>query len=213
MESAIPGANHVQIAEKAGLTFPGALRSVLRQDPDVIFVGEMRDAEVSAIAMRASLTGHMVLSTLHTNGIVETFNRLVDMGMETYLLASCLQLVVAQRLLRRLCSHCAVTQAIGSALITEFKLTPKQVTTAHHRVAVGCRHCSDTGYRGRLAVYEMLAPTNALRAVLRANGGEEAIRVACDEMGTVWLYDAGIARALAGETSFEEVRRALAPVQ
>ncbi len=211
VESAIPGANHVQIQEKAGLTFPTALRSVLRQDPDVVFVGEMRDAEVSSIAMRASLTGHMVLSTLHTNGIVETFNRLVDMGMETYLLASCLQLVVAQRLLRRVCSVCARTEPLPGDTVVEFDLSPEQVTTAHHRVAVGCRQCGETGYRGRLAVYEMLQPNHRIREVLRANSGEQAIKAACNEIGVVWLWDAGIARALAGETTFDEVRRALAP--
>jgi type II secretory ATPase GspE/PulE/Tfp pilus assembly ATPase PilB-like protein len=209
VEQAIPGANHVQISEKAGLTFPIALRSVLRQDPDVVFVGEMRDAEVSSIAMRAALTGHLVLSTLHTNGIVETFNRLIDMGLETYLLASCVQLVVAQRLLRRLCSVCAKPSPLTSEDIKEFKLTPQQVNIAHHRVAVGCKQCADMGYRGRVAVYEMLSPNAALRDVLRRNAGEDAIRNACNDMGVVWMWEAGIARALAGETSFEEVRRVL----
>ena len=213
VESAIPGSNHVQIQEKAGLTFPAALRSVLRQDPDVVFVGEMRDAEVSSIAIRASLTGHMVLSTLHTNGIVETFARLMDMGMESYLLASCLQLVVAQRLMRRLCSQCAKADPIKGDLVVEFNLSPEQVTTAHNRIAVGCKQCNDSGYKGRIAVYEVLAPNGALRAILRANGGEEAIRKVCDESGVVWLWNAGVARALAGETSFEEVRRVLAPAE
>ncbi len=211
VESAIPGSNHVQIAEKAGLTFSSALRSVLRQDPDVVFVGEMRDNEVSSIAIRASLTGHMVLSTLHTNGIVETFARLMDMGLEAYLLASCLQLVVAQRLMRRLCSQCAKTEPIKGDTVVEFNLSPEQVTTALHRVPVGCKQCNETGYRGRIAVYEVLAPNNNLRAILRANGGEDALRKACDDSGVVWLWDAGVARALAGETSFEEVRRVLAP--
>jgi len=213
VESAIPGANHVQIQEKQGLTFPAALRSVLRQDPDVVFVGEMRDAEVSSIAMRASLTGHMVLSTLHANGIVETCARLVDMGLETYLLASSLHRVMSQRLLRRLCSHCAKATPIDGNLVVEFDLSPEQVTTAHHRVAVGCRQCGETGYRGRVAVYEVLQLNAALRTVLRAGGGETAIKQACDDMGVVWLWRAGIARALAGETSFEEVRRVLAPTE
>lgn len=209
VEASIAGINHVAVQDKGGVTFSSALRSILRQDPDVVFVGEMRDKEVSEIAVRASLTGHLVLSTLHTNGTVETFARLADMGLESYLLASCLKLVVAQRLLRRLCTKCARTEILPQGVIDGFQLTPAQVASARYRVGVGCKNCMNTGYRGRLAVYEMLEPSEAIKTVMRANGKEEALLAAAKEGGMTWLWDSGIAAALAGDTSFEEVRQSL----
>ncbi len=210
VEQALPGINHVQILEKGGTTFPAALRSMLRQDPDVIFVGEMRDTEVSKIAIKASLTGHLVMSTLHTNGVIETFNRLIDMGIEPYLLASCLKLVLAQRLLRRVCGKCSLERPIPEKIIEEFELTREQAESALYREAKGCSECLDTGYRGRVAVYESMVPTDAVKDVLRAGGDETALFAIAREMGMVTMYDAGIARALAGETTFEEVTRVLA---
>jgi type IV pilus assembly protein PilB len=209
VESTIPGINHVQVEERGGVTFASALRSILRQDPDVVFVGEMRDEEVAGIAIKAALTGHLVLSTLHTNGVVETFNRLIDMKLEPFLLASCLRLVLAQRLLRRLCPHCSEQAPITQALVKEFKLTRDQVATAHHRVARGCPRCMDTGYRGRVAVYESIVPDATIAEILRSGGEEGALRRAAEAMKVVWMYQAGIARALAGETTFDEVRRTL----
>lgn len=209
VEQAIPGVNHVQMQEKAGLTFASGLRSILRQDPDVIFVGEMRDQEVGSIALRGALTGHLVLSTLHTNGIVETFTRLVDMGLEPYLLASSLQLVVAQRLVRRLCRSCARPGPISRETMKEFHLSLDAVASAHHRVAVGCPRCLDTGFRGRLGVYEMVVPTPEIRELLRKGGDEETLRAACDRAGVKWMWDTAIGAVLAGETTFDEVRRAV----
>jgi type IV pilus assembly protein PilB len=211
VEQALPGINHVQIQDNGGVTFASGLRSILRQDPDVVFVGEMRDTEVSRIAVKASLTGHLVLSTLHTNGVLETFNRLMDMGLESYLLASSLKLVLAQRLLRRFCD-CATVRPIPERVIADFKLTREQASTALYKEPKGCSRCMDVGYRGRVAVYESLVPSAAVKQVLRNGGGEGAILEACkNEFVPMW--EAGIARALAGETSFSEVTRVLAATQ
>lgn len=183
---------------------------MLRQDPDVIFVGEMRDTEVSRIAIKASLTGHMVMSTLHTNGVIETFNRLIDMSIEPYLLASCLKLILAQRLLRRVCGKCSLERPIPEKVIETFNLTREQADTALYREPRGCPDCLDTGYRGRVAVYESIVPNEAVKTILRAGGDEQELFAVATEMGMVTMYDAGIARALAGETTFEEVTRVLA---
>ncbi len=207
VESAIPGVNHVAIKEKGGVGFAEGLRSILRQDPDVVFVGEMRDTEVSRIAIKASLTGHLVLSTLHTNGVVETFGRLLDMGIDPYLLANSVELVLAQRLLRRVCPKCSTPFEITEEIIEEFGLTPEQVETAAARAPRGCKACLKTGYKGRVAVYESLSPTPEVRKVLREGGDEQAILELSQQMGMVTMWEAGIARALAGETTFDEVRR------
>jgi len=207
VEAMIPGVNHVTIREKGGVNFADGLRSILRQDPDVIFIGEMRDAEVAKIAIKAALTGHLVLSTLHTNGVVETFSRLIDMGLDTYLLASSIQLVLAQRLLRRLCRDCSIPDPIPRELVEEFTLTREQVASAVHRSSRGCPRCMNTGYRGRVAAFESLRPSEDIRRILRKGGDEQQLKDATGSLVT--LREAAIARALAGETSFEEVRRLL----
>ena len=210
VESTIEGVNHVPIKEHGGTTFATGLRAILRQDPDVVLVGEMRDKEVSKIAIKASMTGHLVLSTLHTNGVIQTFNRLLDMEIEPYLLASCLKLIVAQRLLRRLCSKCAASAPIAAEVVEEFGLAPDQVESAIHKVAVGCEECMNTGYRGRVGVYELLAPSEAIKEILRDGGSEQELIEAARRGGFVSMNHAGVQRALAGLTSFDEVRRVLA---
>ena len=207
VESTIPGVNHVQIADRGGVDFAGALRAILRQDPDIMMIGEVRDAEVGRIAIRAALTGHLVLSTLHTNGVIETVTRLVDMGLEPYLLASSLNMIVAQRLVRRVCPSCSCVEPVWSNLIDEFDLTDEQVQTAVYRRPVGCDECFQTGYRGRVAIYETLVPSEAVRRILRAGGDEQALINAARQEDMVWMRQAALARALAGETSFDEVRR------
>lgn len=211
VESTIAGVNHVTVNERGGVSFASALRSILRQDPDVVFVGEMRDQEVSQIAVRAALTGHLVLSTLHTNGAMETFARLADMGVEPFLVASSLKLVVAQRLLRRLCPRCSTPGPVPEALVREFGLTPEQLATATYRAPGQCRACLNTGYRGRVAVYELLEPDEALRAALRRKASDQEVFEVARAAGVRWLWDAGIAAALAGTTSFDEVREGLSP--
>ena len=213
VEATIPGVNHVQIQERGGVDFGAALRSILRQDPDVVFVGEMRDKEVASIAIKASLTGHLVLSTLHTNGVIETFNRLLDMDLDASLLASSLRLVLAQRLLRRLCTGCSKPALPSLDVIEEFKLTAKQLATASARVARGCSRCMNTGYRGRVAVYESIVPNEAIADILRQGGDEVELRSAANQLDMVWMFEAGIARALAGATTIDEGRRSQVPAR
>ena len=206
VESTIPGINHVQISNR-GVDFPNALRAILRQDPDVMMIGEIRDVEVGRIALRAALTGHLVLSTLHTNGVVETVARLVDMGLEPYLLASSLKLIVAQRLVRRVCSSCSTVVPIQAEAAEEFELTDEQIQSAVYRKATGCERCFHSGYRGRVAIYETLAPSETVRRLLRRGGDEQELINVVRQEGIVWMRQAALARALAGETSFDEVRR------
>lgn len=207
VESTIPGVSHVQVSERGGVEFPSALRSILRQDPDVMMIGEVRDLEVGRIALQAALTGHLVLSTLHTNGVVETVTRLVDMGLEAYLLAGSLNMIVAQRLLRRVCPYCSSVEEVWPDLISEFGLTKEQAETAIYRRPVGCEKCFDTGYRGRVAIYETLVPSENVRRILRRGGNEQELINAIEQEGMIWMHEAAMARALAGETSFAEVRR------
>lgn len=206
VESTIPGVNHVQISNR-GVDFPHALRSILRQDPDVIMVGEIRDVEVGRIALRAALTGHLVLSTLHTNGVIETVARLVDMGLEPYLLASSVKMIVAQRLVRRVCSSCSSVVPISVEVVEEFELTEEQLRSAVYQQAVGCERCFNSGYRGRVAIYEALVPSETVRRILRRGGDEQELINVARQEGMVWMRQAALARALAGETSFDEVRR------
>jgi type IV pilus assembly protein PilB len=209
VETSIPGVNHVQIQDRGGVTFASGLRSILRQDPDVVFVGEMRDTEVSRIAIRAALTGHLVLSTLHTNGTIESFMRLIDMGVETWLLASSLNLVLAQRLLRRLCPHCATSRSLPQQVVDEYQLDNAQIQRIRYREPTGCRSCLKTGYLGRVAVYECIAPDEDMRAALRKGADETQLIEHAEALGTVWLWQAGVERAVAGETTFAEVGRVL----
>lgn len=215
VEMTIPGVNHVGVQERGGVTFAGGLRSILRQDPDVVFVGEMRDEEVSRIAVKASLTGHLVLSTLHTNGAVETVARLMDMGLEGYLIASCLRLVVAQRLLRRICTACGREEPLTDDLREEFQLDeadlgPEYEGKTTQMVPVGCEKCMDSGYKGRVAVYEVLALNDELKACLRTGADEQVLLEAAQRSGMNTMFEEGIKRGLEGITSFQEVRRILA---
>lgn len=209
VEASIPGINHVQINDAAGLSFPAGLRSILRQDPDVVFVGEMRDPEVAAIAVKAALTGHLVLSTLHTNSASESLLRLADMGVAGYLLANALVMIVAQRLMRRVCDACAQPIPLTQQEISEFELTPEQIAEAEPRSGTGCEECYKTGYRGRTAVYEVLRVTNALRTLIRSNAATEDIVACAEQDGMRLLFDGGVTKALRGETTFAEVRRTL----
>lgn len=207
VESAIPGINHVGIKDKGGVSFASGLRSILRQDPDVVFVGEMRDAEVANIAVKASLTGHLVLSTLHTNGVLETYGRLLDMGIDTWLLAGSLELIVGQRLMRRLCSKCAKPRKPSADEIHQWGLTEQQIETAACRGPVGCKACLKTGFKGRVAIYEIMRTTEELRQLLRTGAGEQAIKDSESAAKMITLQQAGVAKALAGESTFDEVFR------
>jgi type II secretory ATPase GspE/PulE/Tfp pilus assembly ATPase PilB-like protein/CheY-like chemotaxis protein len=193
----------VQVNEKAGLTFASALRSILRQDPDVVLIGEIRDKETAQIALQASLTGHLVLSTLHTNDAPNTVTRLVDIGMESYKIAPALRGIIAQRLMRRLCKNCS---QVASEPVPE-RLTryiPAGVTLYQ---AVGCSECSMTGYRGRFSIVEVLTMNPELERRIAAGAPAEKIAEAAREAGMRSLFGSGLLHVLAGESTFEELAR------
>jgi type II secretory ATPase GspE/PulE/Tfp pilus assembly ATPase PilB-like protein/ActR/RegA family two-component response regulator len=204
IEYRLPGINQVQTNDKAGLDFAAALRSILRQDPDVVLVGEVRDRETSDIAVKASMTGHLVLSTLHTNDAISAVSRLTDIGVDTASLSAALKCVVAQRLVRRLCKECGKTVALADLSMDQQRLLFGK-SAANLRQAVGCRACRGTGYRGRMVVAEVLIVTPDLqRAIARGADVRELIRLGA-EGGMRSLWDAGIDRVVAGATSLHEL--------
>lgn len=180
VEYQLEGVNQIALNTKAGLTFANGLRAIVRQDPDIIMVGEIRDEETARIAVQAALTGHLVLSTLHTNSAVGAITRLLDMGIEPYLLASCLRGVVAQRLVRRVCHKCE---------------------------ACGCEDCFGTGYSGRLAVQEVMTVNDEIRHLITGRAAEKDILTAAEGNGFVSLYDDGMKKVLAGATTLTELLR------
>jgi type IV pilus assembly protein PilB len=207
VEVQLRGITQVQTNDRAGLTFAAGLRSVLRQDPDVVLVGEVRDTETAELALRASLTGHMVFSTLHTNDASAAVTRLVDMGVEPFLIASSLTLVVAQRLVRVPCDRCAAPYAPSPRTLQLLGLTDADIEHAHLVRGRGCDQCGQTGYLGRTAIFEVLPVDAGMRAVLTARPTEAAIRAAARATGVASLRSDGIARALRGETTLEEILR------
>ncbi|HEX3159814.1 MAG TPA: GspE/PulE family protein, partial [Gemmatimonadaceae bacterium] len=204
VEYRLPGVVQVQVNEKAGLTFAAALRSILRQDPDVVLVGEIRDRETAGIAVQASLTGHLVLSTLHTIDAASSVARLVDVGVESYKIAAALKGVVAQRLVRRLCAACR-----RPALEVAPRLRPWFAGGAPVHCAVGCAECGGTGYRGRVAVTETLMVGDEVERLVAAGASVQRVVAVARERGMRTLWESGVAHALAGTTSAEEVLRVL----
>jgi type II secretory ATPase GspE/PulE/Tfp pilus assembly ATPase PilB-like protein/CheY-like chemotaxis protein len=193
----------VQVNEKAGLTFASALRSILRQDPDVVLVGEIRDKETAQIALQASLTGHLVLSTLHTNDAPNTITRLVDIGMESYKIAPALRGVIAQRLMRRLCKNCR--QVLSEPVSDRFtRFVPPGVTLYQ---GVGCSECSMTGYRGRFSIVEVLTMNPDLERRIADGASAEKIAEAARAAGMRSLWGSGLRHVLAGDSTFEELAR------
>ncbi|WP_438030949.1 GspE/PulE family protein [Sorangium sp. So ce233] len=195
-----------QTNPRQGFTFATGLRAILRQDPDVIMVGEMRDPETAQIALQASLTGHLVLSTLHTSDAVDTVARLVDLGAESWIVANALLAVIAQRLVRRLCAECAETYEVESDVTGEEDRVLVEKGTELKR-AVGCQTCHMTGYRGRIGLFEMLELDDDLRDLVKARAGKRAYRDAARKVGLVPLREAGLARVKEGVTSLDEVLR------
>ncbi|MBX3173380.1 MAG: Flp pilus assembly complex ATPase component TadA [Gemmatimonadaceae bacterium] len=205
VEYRLQGIVQVQVNEKAGLTFPAALRSILRQDPDVILVGEIRDKETANIAVQASLTGHLVLSTLHTNDAASSVTRLVDIGIESYKIAAALKGVVAQRLMRRLCLQCREL-AVGQVPDRLQRYFPEQGTLYR---AVGCPECAQTGYRGRLAIEEVLQVTEEVERRIAGNESVDRINDAAKDGGMRSLWDSAVQHVRQGETTIEELLRVL----
>jgi general secretion pathway protein E len=206
IEYQLAGISQIQVQPKIGLTFAHALRSILRQDPDIVMVGEIRDLETAQMAIQASLTGHLVLSTLHTNSAAASLTRLMDMGVDDYLLASTLTGVLAQRLVRRLCERCAVPDDTLPAFVIE-RLGENRCALGGLRRKVGCPACRQTGYAGRTTIGELLVMNEALRRKVLERAGESAIEAAAVGAGMVAMFDDGLAKALAGETTIEEVLR------
>ncbi len=204
VEYQLEGINQVQIASKRGLTFAGALRSILRQDPDTVLVGEIRDTETAEIAIKAALTGHLVLSTLHTNDAPSTITRLVDMGVDPFLVASSLILVSAQRLARKLCSECKEQFDVPRARLLQVGFTEEEVEKATIFRAIGCPRCQN-GYKGRFALLETLAMNDEIKRLVIQGKSILDIKAAALEQGMVTLRRCGILNAGRGITSVEEV--------
>ncbi len=208
VEYELPGINQIPVNPKRGLSFASGLRSILRQDPDIVMVGEIRDGETAEIAVRAALTGHLIFSTLHTNYAAAAIGRLMDMGVEPFLLSSVLEGVIAQRLGRRVCNACAEAAKIGERLWRrlnerERDLFPDTTST----VGRGCDVCNDIGTRGRIGYFELLRVTPAMRNVINERGTEPKIRQAAREDHVSMRLD-GLRKAAAGVTTIEEVLRA-----
>jgi type IV pilus assembly protein PilB len=207
VEFNLVGVNQVQIRENIGLNFAAALRSFLRQDPNIILVGEIRDFETAEIAVKAALTGHLVLSTLHTNDAPSTVNRLMNMGIEPFLVASSVHLICAQRLVRRVCSECKEANPSTPPALVQAGFTPEEAETVTPMKGVGCERCNKTGYKGRVGLYEVLEVTEELRElILVGASGLELRRKAIDE-GMITLRRSGLRKVMEGLTSVEEVVR------
>jgi general secretion pathway protein E len=210
IEYQLAGINQIQVKPQIGLNFASLLRSILRQDPDVIMIGEIRDLETAQIAVQAALTGHLVLSTVHTNSAAATMTRLRDMGLEDYLMTATLKAVLAQRLVRRLCPECKAAEPAPEALIERFDMTrlaPAKAIALHH--AVGCPACRGTGFRGRRAIAELLVPTRAIDRLIFEGAGDTAIEQAAVGDGMRPIFDSGLLAVLEGDTTIEEVVRCI----
>ncbi len=210
VEYQIEGINQIQVKPAIGLTFDSVLRSIVRQDPDVILVGEMRDAETARICVQSALTGHLVLSTLHTNSAASSVTRLLEMGIEDYLVTSTVITVISQRLVRRLCDHCKQAYVPSQPMITELRLddVAGDDSPTLYR-PVGCEHCNGTGYRGRLAIVELLPMTDTLRRLITGKGSASDIEQQALTDGMRNIYADGCMKALSGLTSVEEVLRVI----
>ena len=210
IEYQLQGINQIQVRSQIGLTFASLLRSILRQDPDVIMVGEIRDGETAQIAVQAALTGHLVLSTLHTNSAAAAVTRLRDMGVEDYLLTAVLRGIMAQRLVRRLCPDCRRAEPAAPELVRRFGLDQR---TGDRPItlwrAVGCPACRQTGYRGRTAIAEFLQLGPEIERLIFARADHASIERAAVNEGMQVMFDAGLAAALAGDTTIEELTRSI----
>ncbi len=209
IEYELKGVNQVAINEKTGLTFAYTLRSVLRQDPDVIMVGEMRDVETARIAIQASLTGHLVLSTLHTNTAVSAITRLKDLGIESYLIASSLNGVVAQRLVRKLCNACKEAYVPTKEDLLKLGITFSPEKSVYFYRAKGCNACDKTGYKGRIGVFEVLVCNSFIKELITGDAPEEAILKAAVDSGMKYMVEDGIEKIKDGITSVDELLRVL----
>ena len=207
VEYDLDGIMQVQIRPDIGVTFAACLRSILRQDPDKILVGEIRDVETAEIAIQASLTGHVVFSTLHTNDAPSTITRLVDMGVEPYLLTATLEAIVAERLVRRICERCRREFNPTEEMLMELNLRPADVRGKRFYYGPGCDSCNNTGYKGRLGIFELLIMDDEIREIIMGQGSTQAIRGAAIRKGMRPLRESGLLTVYDGDTTIEEVVR------
>jgi general secretion pathway protein E len=210
VEYQLEGVNQVQVQASIGFDFAAGLRSIVRQDPDIIMLGEIRDKETAQIAMQSALTGHLVFSTVHTNDAPSAYTRLLDLGAEEYLLNAAIVSIIAQRLVRKLCSQCAEPHADSAALISQYELVTlaekHQQPVKLHR-AVGCEACAHTGYKGRVAIVEYLRCDEAIKSLPKDENFPVAARKLNVSRGGRTLLQDGLLKAIAGVTTIEEVIR------
>src|SRR5213593_2668955 len=209
VEANIEGINQTQVNPDAGLTFASALRSILRQDPDVVLVGEIRDQETAEIAIRAAMTGHLVLSTLHTNDAPSAITRLIDIGIPRYPVASMVEGVIAQRLVRTICPHCKEKATPDPATLMTLRITPETLSNVQFYAGKGCKECGKTGYLGRIAIMEILDPTARMREMISAEASEQKLRLAALSAKMTTLGEDGLNKAKAGITTLEELLRVI----
>ena len=207
VEFNLPGINQVQVRENIGLNFAAALRSFLRQDPNIILVGEIRDFETAEIAVKAALTGHLVLSTLHTNDAPSTINRLMNMGIEPFLVASSVNLICAQRLVRRVCSNCKVEQPMAPEALMQAGYSADMAKDVVPMKGNGCERCNNTGYKGRVGLYEVMDITDELRELVLVGASGLELRRKAVEEGMITLRQSGLRKVKEGVTTIEEVAR------
>jgi type IV pilus assembly protein PilB len=207
VEYYLPGINQVEVKHHIGLDFAKIIRAMLRQAPNVILVGEMRDEETAQMGIQASLTGHLVFSTLHTNDAPGAITRMIDMGVPGYLVSSSIIAVLAQRLVRVICSKCRQPHTPSEALLQAAGITPEMAAGAKFMKGKGCGNCSKSGFRGRLGIFELMMMTNKIRDLAFAGASTQEIRRAAISQGMKTLYDDGIRKVLNGTTTIEEVMR------
>jgi type IV pilus assembly protein PilB len=207
VEFQLAGVNQVQMKEQIGLNFAAALRAFLRQDPNIILVGEIRDFETAEIAIKAALTGHLVLSTLHTNGAPETITRLMNMGIEPFLVATSVHLICAQRLVRRICKECAETVEVPAQTLIEEGYGPEEAKTVKIQKGRGCSVCNNTGYKGRAGLYEVMEVDDEIKELVLVGASAVELKKKAIERGMITLRRSGLIKVAAGVTTLEEVAR------
>ena len=205
VEYRLAGINQVQVKSEIDLTFAACLRSILRQDPDIVLIGEIRDKETVEIAIKASLTGHLVLSTFHTNDAPSAITRLINMGIEPYLLSSSLNLIIAQRLVRKICEKCKEPTTLGEQVLKRLKVDPARIKDANLCRGKGCNACGNTGYHGRLPIFEFLVMDHEMRDLVTATATEAQLRAVARKKGYGGLLESGVMKMLQGLTTAEEV--------
>jgi type IV pilus assembly protein PilB len=207
VEYSLNGINQVQMHEEIGLNFAMALRAFLRQDPDIIMVGEIRDFETAEISVKAALTGHLVLSTLHTNDAPSTISRLLNMGVEPFLITASVNLVLAQRLARRVCNDCAQRVQLDQGVIRDLGMDEQQAMRGQPRKGTGCNTCNGTGYKGRIALYEVMRFDDNLKEMVLQGASTAELKAAAIKGGMATLRQGGINKIIDGSTTPEEVMR------